>query len=263
MKERIPLDHIKFANKDLNYYLIIIFFTSIFLTNCTQYNASHQKYILAIEKKTASYPVWRWNGIIPFEVDEKWGFVDLNGNKIAPAIYDEVEPIYQTDKKVRIDDKWGIINSTGGIVIPIEYENVDYFHSAYPPTKVIIKKNNKWGLFELNGKNIIPCKYDSIGTIISDSTAQIGLNNKYGYINFITGIELIPPIYDYTTKPQYGGIKVKLGDKFGLIDMNRNVLIPIKYQDIQDFDYIGHNMVKLNDKWGVVDASGKVIVQIK
>jgi len=50
-------------------------------------------------------------------------------------------------------------------------------------------------------------------------------------------------------------IPYRKGDKWGFCDRNKKIIIPIKYDDAEDF--LGElARVKLNGKWGYIDKNG-------
>ena len=55
---------------------------------------------------------------------------------------------------------------------------------------------------------------------------------------------------------------VNVKSKFGIININGDVIIPVKYQNIIHF-YKNLFKVKLKDKWGIFDGTGKEITKCK
>lgn len=53
---------------------------------------------------------------------------------------------------------------------------------------------------------------------------------------------------------------VNVDKKFGIIDVDENIIVPIKYQK---FEYLGSNlfMSKLNGYWGLIDNSGNILLK--
>lgn len=65
--------------------------------------------------------------------------------------------------------------------------------------------------------------------------------------------------YDYVDDCICGLAKVNKDGKFGYVDQNGNVIIPLIYQDAMTFNE-GYAAIKLDNKWGFVDSTGKVII---
>jgi hypothetical protein len=134
------------------------------------------------------------------------------------------------------DVKRGYLNKyTGRIIIPAQYLHAWNFSEGLGA----VVKNNKVGFINDRGKEIIPlkfhyhCGYDNrIDFLFKDGcctmTDSLG---KHGLIDK-TGKWLIEPQYDYIQNPEFGYRKVKLGDKYGLLDINRQWKFQVKYDGI-------------------------------
>ena len=114
---------------------------------------------------------------------------------------------------------------------------------------------------EKNGIEIIPLIYDDAGKF-TKGLAGVKLGQKWGYID-ITGKVIIPIIYDavFTSWPEPS--LVKLNGKFGFIDISGTVTIPIIYDNAGIFSLVNnYARVSLNNKWGTVDKAGNILIPI-
>ena len=76
------------------------------------------------------------------------------------------------------NDKWGFVDKEGNEVIPCKYENVEYFYHGH----CFVEKNGKWGIINTDGKEVVPCEYENIlGSNFPEHYA-IGEKNKKCYI---------------------------------------------------------------------------------
>lgn len=101
----------------------------------------------------------------------KWGYWDQEWNIIIPAIYDEVQPNFDTIMGVKKDGKMGAIDEKGRYRIPLIYEhvmpNLQPFRSQYGYAAVT-KNNavrNTWGMVDARGKVILPEKFQYVRAI--------------------------------------------------------------------------------------------------
>ena len=117
------------------------------------------------------------DGLCLVQKDGKFGFIDKTGNLVIPAIYDYLDdsPISRTgpdsfqDERavVKKDGKFGMIDTTGDIIIPIIYDDIRYFrdndnHNIYNGN-VIAMKDGKYGILDYRtGNEIVPLVYDYI-----------------------------------------------------------------------------------------------------
>ena len=139
--------------------------------------------------------------LVQEKASKKFGFIDKTGKLVIPAIYDILEDsIYTFDAPdsfhdgraiVKKDGKYGIINTKGDIIAPIVYDNIWYFND--------------------NDNNRI---YNGFVVVLK--------NGKCGILDYNTGIEIVPPVYDsvdYNGFSEDGLVVVRNGDKYGIIQV--------------------------------------------
>jgi hypothetical protein len=124
-------------------------------------------------------------------------------------------------------------------------------------------QNHLRGYMNINtGKVVIPAQF-SKAWLFSEGVAAVMENDSIYFINpageriINQGFEKSRDEDDYFF--HYGFCKVKLNDKWGVIDTNGTIRVPIEYEYVKP-DYKDYWEVMLNEKWGVVDRSGKVII---
>ena len=132
-------------------------------------------YFKANEFCTAA--IYEPNAFAQFELIEKWGFVDRNGDWIIKPSYDNIylsnqhdetyfhffyeEMNYTNNKvlaKVKIQDKYGLINKEGQWIIRPDY----YLLEIVGENMFMASKSNKYGFINISGMWIIDpqFKYD-------------------------------------------------------------------------------------------------------
>lgn len=260
------------------------------------------------------HPVWKTIVLYKNYNTNKWGIVDIDNKQILPCIYDRIRKIRITDwdneffynncyyrnnlLMVRKNKKWGMINMKGDFITKLQYDNFD--NSAWDQIKV--SQNGKWGVIDTSGHSIIPCKYSEIEFWPTLGIIKTQYNKKYGTCD-TDGKTIIPCLYDKmellfaipNTSHSYPPalhnkknsklkenslIKIQLNDKWGLIDLKGNQIIPCKFDDIEvlfeetkteyhkeRFDILfdeptDESRIKVcyNNKWGVIDINGNIIV---
>lgn len=103
-------------------------------------------------------------------------------------------------------------------------------------------------------------KYETAG-FFHEGKSCVSLNGKFGYVDK-EGKVIIPLKYDWADDFHDGYAQVKLKDKYGVIDKSDKKIIPIKYDDISDYSE-GLFKVKLKNKFGFIDTSNKIVVPVK
>ena len=135
-------------------------------------------------------------------------------------------------------------------------------YNDYMPTH----ENGLWGYSDSLGNIVIPKKYD-FASIFDESVARVKLNNKWGLVNR-QGDEIAPVKYDQisriNTLSAHSVLKANIGEKVGVLDTNGNETIPVIYDRI-DLSYLsryGLLLIQLGDKKGFADRTQVVIPAI-
>ncbi|MBI3501300.1 MAG: WG repeat-containing protein [Bacteroidetes bacterium] len=231
--------------------------------------------------------------LLPVVQDGKWGFIDSLGNMQIPPTYDWADEFSEGAAAVTRNEKSGYINKAGNIFIPLSYDETNSFHNGM----AVVKKENKSGLISKTGKQILPLEFedisgnegeekillalkegvynyfDSKGKLLtggkfekagdfSSGRAYIVQNGQYGFINR-KGEIIIPAVYNWAEsfKPN-GTARVKLADKFGMIDTSGKSILQCEYDRIDDFSE-GLVLVVKNKKFGFADEKGNSVIPIK
>lgn len=227
-------------------------------------------------------------GLIAVPKNDKYGFVDVNGNLVIPYSYDDAmkfsDGLAPVAKIIDGEEKWGFIDKTGELKIEYQYEDVLSGFSngiaattkdrEWPFTFTLINKNgeeimtNSYSLTPYNGWDPM---FDERYVWI-DGMMLVERENEFGIIDS-TGKEIVPceyececflgglsglssihngyaylQYYDHEVEDRVG----KLFDRTG-----KNVL---KEKDVCSGLYDGLVMIYENGKFGFVTLSGKVII---
>ena len=123
----------------------------------------------------------------------------------------------------------GVYQLSTGKELAFKYDYVWYFIEGL--AKVRLK--GKYGYIGKTGKEVVPLKYDDAYGL-DKGLATVKLNGKWGMINCL-GIEVVPLIFNNIWRFNFAAI-VKLGNKYGLVNNNREYILPCQYDDINVFD---------------------------
>ena len=195
-----------------------------------------------------------------------------------------------TLKPVQKNEKWGFADDQGNIVIACEYEKVDSFKNGFAVVyndcvivKRIIKKYvyrtecvYKLGVINTQGKIIIPIKYGIIEDFNEYGIAKVycdswrNRNENIGYFDK-TGKEILPCSYLEGDLLRIGDFRMlEDNQKFGLINKEYKVVIPVCYDEIKPTDkYYYHEdipawaviQIRLGDKWGFYNPINNMLVE--
>ncbi len=91
------------------------------------------------------------DGMMRFKENDKYGFMDLDGNIVIPAIYERAENFGENRALVKIANaKFGYIDKTNTLVIPAIFD----FGYKFSSKRAIVEINSKFFYIDDNGKLI-------------------------------------------------------------------------------------------------------------
>jgi hypothetical protein len=163
--------------------------------------------------------------------------------------------------------KMGLIDSLGNEVIALgKYDWLSYGLNG----NIIVRNEDKCGIISVSEKVLLPFgQYISIEAVLNKYyiVAKEQNGKKYGVLDE-NGSILIPIKYEgiaaftYADKTAFG---VQLNDKGGVLDENGSILIPIKYESITVLTYADKTafLVRLNGKYGLVNENDNIIAPFK
>lgn len=142
------------------------------------------------------------NYAVACNYQDKWGFLDKNGNVAIPFIYDYVwEMRDDGTAAVKKNNKYGIVSSTGETILATEYDfcgpNNNPIKPVYPVYYngiTLVIRDGKYGFLNKKYIEIVPCKYPgfshngnfhNLGYLIVSNNDKVGLiqlNNPHNYI---------------------------------------------------------------------------------
>ena len=152
-----------------------------------------------------------------------------------------------------------MINSEGEILVPFEYdemykiENTQFFK---------VSKRNKFGIIDEKGKIRIPIQHKEIYSLYDKfDDEELCKKNLYIADNkiinidnqvLIDGYNSIVPIFN-----NHNSLIVSKNKKFGIIDVDKKVLLPIEYEEISNWvEYSPENrhLIRKNGKFGMIES---------
>lgn len=168
-----------------------------------------------------------------------YGFKDRSGKIIIDARFHKVRNfISEGICQVLVNDQWGLINKKGNFITQPTIENIWDFHPKYYVSPA--RSNGLWGFINKKGKWAILPKYQDIAYAqkgyfkIKPYLFIVEKNDLRGIVSS-KGKEVLKPQYDRISEKfnLYGITKVVHNGKYGLIDSNANVMLPLIYKYLE------------------------------
>lgn len=221
------------------------------------------------------------NGYYVVSKNNKEGLYEPGKGQIVPCVYDAIVTnesfTYNGYMPVCIDDKWGIISPTGELVIPIEYEN--YPHCYNDVIKVGKERpgyKSSYGLLSYKGEAIVNPTYAYLNDFINGYAFFEKFDNTIGFVDGHGNEKIIPRNYDLGCYGDHGTallsglfrVKDKNSGKWGYMDKQMNLIIPTKYDAINQYDDApnynqGIVLLKLNDDIVILNEKGEIVLSKK
>lgn len=193
-------------------------------------------------------------------IDEnmKGGFIDDKGIEVVSPKFKYTEDFQKNSTVVLIENKFAVIDKNGNYTIPPQEGRIN----SLGEDLYSVKEGNKFYLKNMYNMNINNIAYDEMGAI-KDRMIPIKIGDKFGYIN-VEGEDIIKPEYKEIGECLNGIIiaKSEINGKFGLLDYKGEFLVAPKYEYIKDRNkntfIVGNN----EGKEGVINKFGKEILPL-
>lgn len=187
--------------------------------------------------------------VLKYMKNGKYGIIDFQGNIIAKPIYEEISALDYKEGLllVKRNDKYGIININGTTVIKEKYDVIQsdgYYEddNGYTKSGFIVGEKTKteneynYGYINFKGEQILDCKYNQI-----DRINNIDKNDDIYLVAFENGNAGLYQNSRNIMKHEYEDMAydennncliIQKDAKQGISDLNGNIVIDIKYDNI-------------------------------
>ncbi|MCL2527508.1 MAG: WG repeat-containing protein [Defluviitaleaceae bacterium] len=191
----------------------------------------------------------------------RWGFLNLEGNRIPSDLYVHVEGFNEGRALVMQEDEdynqlFGFISRDGVEVIPLIYSYAYSFAGGL----AAVRLNARWGFIDHYGSVQVPIGYDNARSF-SEGFAAVrtgdSLSGRWGFIDRWSN-EVVPLVYYEVQDFADGLAAVRTGDghnaRWGFVDRNGRIVVPIQYLEVQSFSE-GLAWVRGPGGWGILAIS--------
>jgi hypothetical protein len=173
------------------------------------------------------------------EINDKWNFINTNGEFISDKWFDWIEDFNDGYAAVSLNGKYNFINTNGGFIRDKWFDDACNFNDGYG----LVGLNDKYNFINTNGEFISDKWFDDAFSF-KNGYAWVKLNGKYNFID--TNDEYIGnKWFDRVGDFNDGYAWVKLNGKYNFIDTNGEFISDKWFDDAFGFKN-GYAWVKLN-----------------
>lgn len=173
--------------------------------------------------------------LFPVKRDGKATLLTSNFEELVPVIYDHFQIIGPSESKCLLgnrDNKYVLIDSKSGLEISKLCPSIK---SIFNGDQLIFSENNLFGIMTKTGELVLEANYEAIITsTVYKNKSIYGLkrDSKFALYNYVSRTFITNFEYDDIFDLGYI-IGVKQGNKFGAIDINGKIILPILYDSLR------------------------------
>lgn len=202
------------------------------------------------------------HGVGVFQKDEKWGWVNEDGEVLVDATYDEVQSLNSRYALVNKDKQTLLISHQGKVIQTWDDEQSDFLLTE---EALFSSMKPNFFLIDILRQDYKKLDYDEVGSI-SDGAIVVKKDNRFGYIN-LQAEELIPVEYEAVSLATNGLLLARKSSTDGFIAYNDQG--QIQFQLDRNLYFLGpfqSDRAKVMDasgRMGFIDSSGELVVPCK
>lgn len=135
------------------------------------------------------------------------------------------------------------------------FDEVQRFFGKYAPANYC----GKWGIIDSNGEWLIKPSYQNL--LFHTSELIIAQeNNLYGIIDINKNV-ILPFKYECLSFINSENLLIAQKEgKFGIINTEGKIVLPLEYQEISELSSDNIFAIKNSDKWGIINLDNKLLV---
>lgn len=192
----------------------------------------------------------------------KWGYKNAAGGVVIKPKYNLAEEFSEGLAAVAPKYDYGFIDETGQMVIKPGFADAGSFSEGLAGVRS--KKEGLWGYIDKQGNTVVPFIYQQAFPF-HNGKARVKINDKFGVIDRQGAYVLEPIYYSINATDENGRILFGTNGLYGLMDENLNVVVNPEYSGLSVATewsgmYKGMYYCTKTGLKGVIDQNGAIIV---
>lgn len=178
----------------------------------------------------------------------------------------------KTDKPdvIPANGKFGFVNGQGEVVVEPKYDRAEQLYNGV--AVVGMKREGDevmmFGAVDSNGVEKVPTQYKEVKVDNAGSIAMFQtFEGKWGFLDLYSGTKVEPQYDDMYYLDESGYRTVFIGDrenlegKYGFLNAQGEVAIPIEYDRVKDFTEGLAAVQNKKFKWGYINTSNELVIK--
>jgi hypothetical protein len=197
--------------------------------------------------------------------DGKFGFLDSTFSEITPIKFQLIEREIKTSSInnnhiiTAVDSLWGIIDFSGNVLLDFKFASISEHNNAY---RVRSPNGNIMTFDAESFKPVALGDFDHISFFRGPNIYLVGKNGRFGIVD-TNGNLLLPLQYDNIVNTNAGGIIVEQKNRFGVLNQDFQLVIPIQYDEVTVSNESRNFIVKQKNRYGIFDRDFKIAIPVQ
>lgn len=207
--------------------------------------------------------LWLEENVLKVQKEGKYGLINLDGTEILPCEYDSITTMKNRKNSliVKKENNIGIVNTDGTIIVPVEYSDVTTITDDYKNGYIVKNAESKFGVIKANGQIGLECKFEDIKHLVDNNMYIVKENNVWKVL-FEDGTSYLEGKVENAVAINAGNIIINNNGKYGVVNIQAEIKIPMDYQDIS-FMFDDKYIAKKDDKYGIININNETVVDFK
>lgn len=197
------------------------------------------------------------NGAAPAKINGKYGYVNERFEELSPFQWDGATVIQNGFGAVCKGDKWALINKEYQLVTDYIYDDVrmDAYGYCSISGRAFVKGPDGYRMVNEKGEQVGDGIYQDAVPFQTKEPTAVQVGDKWGFVN-LDGQMVIEPQYQDAGSFSGGLAPVKTVSKWGYIDQENQLVIAAEYLEARSF-YKGVAPVKKGNSWTAIELNIK------
>jgi hypothetical protein len=198
-------------------------------------------------------------------INSNYGLFNLAERQwTIPMEYEELSDLNNNLYAAKKSGRWGVIDNNNNVIVPFEWYQISNVSNL--ENYVMVSKGNYSnrlsGVYSLAEKKmVLPCIYSDLRKLDRFNYFLVTNGSKRNLVD-INNTPLFKVWYDEIYSPSSGRnyFIVKTNNRFGVVDDNEKVIIPIEYLEFAQYPFSdGSYLAKNKDgKYGFILIDGRI-----